>query len=88
MSRSMVGLLAAVGAAMSALVAFAHGDLAGGMIADAAAATGLAAYLALPASKKTLHFSLVHKVFDLVFTFALRNAGRAASYPGAFAPGL
>lgn len=42
----MVGLLAAVGAAMSALVSFAHGDLVWVTIADAAAATGLAAYLA------------------------------------------
>jgi len=52
MPRSMVGLLAAVGAAMSALVAFAHGDFVWLAIADAAAATGLAAYLALPAKKK------------------------------------
>jgi hypothetical protein len=53
MPRSMVGLLAAVGAAMSALVAFAHGDLVWMTIADAAAAAGLAAYLALPPNKKT-----------------------------------
>jgi hypothetical protein len=52
MPRSMVGLLAAVGAAMSALVAFAHGDLVWAIIVDAAAATGLAAYLAAPATKK------------------------------------
>jgi hypothetical protein len=42
-----VGLLAAVGAAMSALVGFAHGDLVLVTVADAAVATGLAAYLAL-----------------------------------------
>jgi hypothetical protein len=48
----MVGLLAAVGTALSALVAFVHGDLAWIMIGDAAAATGLAAYLALPKIKK------------------------------------
>ena len=48
MPRNMVGLLAAVGAAMSALVAFAHGDLAWVTIADAAVATGLAAYAAAP----------------------------------------
>jgi hypothetical protein len=52
MPRSVVGLLAAVGTAMSALVAFAHGDLVWVTIADAAVATGLAAYLALPANKK------------------------------------
>jgi hypothetical protein len=54
MPRSMVGLLAAVGAAMSALVGLSHGDLVWVMVADAAAATGLAAYLALPSTKKTL----------------------------------
>jgi hypothetical protein len=52
MPRSMVGLLAAVGATMSSLVAFAHGNLAWVIIADAAAATGLAAYLAAPSIKK------------------------------------
>ena len=54
MPRSMVGLLAAVGAAMSAIVGLAHGDLVWVVLADAAAATGLAAYLALPAEKKDL----------------------------------
>jgi hypothetical protein len=49
----MVGLLAAVGAAMSALAGLAHGDLVWLIIGDAAAATGLAAYLALPAQKKS-----------------------------------
>jgi hypothetical protein len=39
----MVGLLAAVGVTMSALVAFAHGDLGLVTILDGAAATGLAA---------------------------------------------
>jgi hypothetical protein len=52
MPRSMVGLLAAVGAAMSALVGLTHGDLSWAALADAAAATGLAAYLALPSAKK------------------------------------
>jgi hypothetical protein len=52
MSRSMVGLLAAVGAAMSAVVAFAHSDLALVIIAvGAGTATGSAAYLALPSKK-------------------------------------
>ena len=46
MSRSMVGLLAAVGAAMSALIALAHGDIALMiMAAVSGAATGSAAYL-------------------------------------------
>ncbi len=52
MPRSMVGLLAAVGTAMSALVGLAHGDLIWVVLVDAAAATGLAAYLALPPQKK------------------------------------
>lgn len=44
MPRRMVGLLAAAGAAMSALVGLTHGDLVPAMIAAAAAATGTAAY--------------------------------------------
>jgi hypothetical protein len=48
----MVGLLAAVGATMSALVGLAHGALAWFVIADAAA-NGLAAYLGSAAVKKT-----------------------------------
>ena len=51
MPRSMVGLLAAVGATMSALVGLAHGGLVWVIIADAAVATGLGAYLALPPKK-------------------------------------
>jgi hypothetical protein len=50
----MVGLLAAVGTAMSAIVGLVHGDLAWLIVADAATATGLAAYLALPGNKKNL----------------------------------
>jgi hypothetical protein len=57
MPRSMVGLLAAVGVTMSALVGLIHGDLAWLTIAVAAAATGLAAYLALPSKKKHSDFS-------------------------------
>jgi uncharacterized membrane protein YuzA (DUF378 family) len=52
MSRTMVGLLAAVGAIMAALVGLIHGDLVLVIIAGAGTASGLAAYLALPASKK------------------------------------
>ncbi len=48
MPRSMVGLLAAVGTAMSALVAFAHGDLILLALVVAAAAAGLVAYAAAP----------------------------------------
>jgi hypothetical protein len=52
MPRSMVGLLAAVGAAMSALAGIVHGDFVPVVIAHAAVATGLAAYLALSGNKK------------------------------------
>ena len=52
MPRSMVGLLAAVGAAMAALAGLIHGDLVPVIIAAASAATGLAASLALDPSKK------------------------------------
>ena len=54
MPRSMVGLLVAVGTAMSALMAFAHGGVVWLVIADAAAATRLAAYAAAPLQKKSL----------------------------------
>lgn len=54
MRRSVVGLLAAVGTAMSALVAFTHGDHVWELIAAAAAANGLVAYLPLPHPKKTV----------------------------------
>lgn len=54
MPRSMVGLLAAVGTVMSALVASAHGNLVWLVIVDAAMATGLAAYAAAPLQKKIL----------------------------------
>jgi len=52
MPRSIVGLLAAIGATMFALAAFAHGDLTWLTIADGAAATGLVGYLTAPATKK------------------------------------
>ena len=48
------GLLAAIGAVMAALVGSAHGYLTAITIADAAAATGSAAYLALPAKQNRL----------------------------------
>lgn len=52
MSRSMVGLLAAVGSALTALAAFAHGGLIPLDIAAAALTTGSAAYLAVNPTKK------------------------------------
>jgi len=54
MSRKMVGLLAAVGATMSALAGLMRGEMVPVMIAGAGAgaASGLAAYLGLPAEKK------------------------------------
>jgi hypothetical protein len=52
----VVGLLAAVGTVMSALVGLSHADLVWVMIADASGATGLAAYLALPQIKKSASF--------------------------------
>jgi hypothetical protein len=66
----MVGLLAAVGAAMSALVAYTHGDLTWITIADAALATGLAAYAAAPSKKMlidmlTAYMKLTHCYVDL-----------------------
>jgi len=53
----MVGLLAAVGTAMSALVSFACGYLVWVMIAGAAVATGVAASLAIEPIKKILAVS-------------------------------
>lgn len=52
MPRGMVGLLAAVAAAMSAVIGLAHGVLFWAAAIDAAAAAGLGAYLALPPTKK------------------------------------
>ena len=53
MPRSMVGLLAAVGTAMSVFAGLAHGDVALATIAAiAGAASGSAAYLSLPLKKK------------------------------------
>lgn len=51
MPRTMVGLLAAVGAAMAAIVSLAHGDLAGPTIAAVGTVTGTAAFLASPPPK-------------------------------------
>lgn len=52
MSRVLVGVLAACGAATAALVGLAHGDAVPAVAACSGAATGLAAYLAVPGIKK------------------------------------
>jgi hypothetical protein len=54
MSRTMVALLTAAGAIMSALVGLMHGGLDLLLIAGAGIASGLGAYLALMPSKKTI----------------------------------
>jgi hypothetical protein len=51
MRRSVVGLLAAVGATMSASASLVHGDLVGPTITAAGAASGLAAYMSYPDKK-------------------------------------
>ena len=55
MPRSMVGRLAAVGTAMSALARPAHGDIVWIAIADATAATSLVVYDAAPFNKFSLY---------------------------------
>jgi len=55
MPRSVVGLLAAVGAAVSVLAALVHGDLVAVTAATAGLATGLGVYFSLP-TKKTLSY--------------------------------
>jgi hypothetical protein len=52
MSRTMVGLLAAVGATMSVLAGLIHGHLDPLVIVGCGATTGMAAYLAASPSKK------------------------------------
>jgi hypothetical protein len=52
MPRSIVGLLAALGAVLSAMMGFVHGDLAALVGLGAGLLTGGAAYLALPPFKK------------------------------------
>lgn len=51
--RGMVGILAALGTVMSLVASQAHGGLLWAAVAEAAAATGLAAYLALPPKPPT-----------------------------------
>jgi hypothetical protein len=52
MDRVMVGLLAAVGVATSALVPFTHGDLTWLAISSASSVTGLAAFSGATLQKK------------------------------------
>jgi hypothetical protein len=52
MPRSAIGLLAALGAVLSALVGLTHGDLTPIVILCSGTATGVAAWLALPPPKK------------------------------------
>jgi len=59
-SRRTVGLLAAVAAVMSGLVGLVHGDVGPVLIASAGVASGLAAYLALPPSKKVPRVTLTY----------------------------
>jgi hypothetical protein len=62
MTRSMVGLLAAVGSAMSVLATLAHGNTVVVIVAvGVGAASGSAAYLALAAAKPRSHQELTIK---------------------------
>jgi hypothetical protein len=54
MRRTMVGLLAAVGAIMAALVNFIHGPPILVVVLAIGSATGLASYLAVEQEKKSL----------------------------------
>jgi hypothetical protein len=51
MPRAMVGVLAALGSALTAMTELVHGHLVPVAILGAAAAVGLAAFLALPGKK-------------------------------------
>jgi hypothetical protein len=64
MSRRMVGLLTAVGATMSVLAGLIHGHLQPFVTVCAGLASGLAAYLALPPSKKRLRLCRVSTMVD------------------------
>jgi hypothetical protein len=54
MTRSVVGLVAALGAVASALAGLLHGDWPPFMVISAGIATGAAAFWALPGPKKIL----------------------------------
>ncbi len=53
MPRCIVGLLAAVGAAIAVVAGLTLGDLFWAAVMDASAATGLATYLVAPTTKKS-----------------------------------
>jgi hypothetical protein len=81
MPRAMVGLLAAVGAAMSALVGFTHGAFVWAAIADAAVAAGLVAFATAPAVsghiKKISSRNKPSELAALFERFVARQSGRA-----------
>ena len=88
MPRSMMGLLAAVGAIMAALVGFTHGDLVPVLVAGTGVATGLAAYLTAPSKKipnflhlllaiATLQREVAARASGLALALAVRPAGLA-----------
>jgi hypothetical protein len=58
MPRSTVGLLAAIGVTLSALVGLVHGHAIPPMMLGAGAATGLAACLALPGKKNQTYCTI------------------------------
>jgi hypothetical protein len=73
MPRSMVGLLAAVGTTMPVVASLAHGGLFWTALADGAAATGLAAYLAL-GNKKSQFLLLLACTHALKLALTLLRA--------------
>ena len=82
MSRTMVGLLSAAGAVVAALVGGTGGWMEAVLIAFAGTATGLAAYLALPPSKKA------HPASDIRQYQKLSATIPAARLPAPRCPGL
>ena len=54
MPHVAVGLLAALGVALSSLLALVHGDLTSLIIVGSSSATGLAAYFAFPSPSKKI----------------------------------
>jgi hypothetical protein len=62
---TMVGLLAAAGAIMTALVGLLHGDRMPFTVLGAGITTGLAAYMALPTEKK---YQLCYQFFRIPVT--------------------
>jgi hypothetical protein len=75
MPRSIVGLLAAVGATMFALVGLTHGDLVPVVIASAGVATWIAASSALSDPKKSLPTSDIKEYRNSESEFAALTCG-------------